>query len=211
MFAAFFAIACFGSIPLWAENPVKEKQDRFSLAVECIKRFEGWHGEKRHWPYVGYGHKVLPGERLTNDITKEQGDSILRADLRKLCRIFSYLGRDSLLLSEISDKSNGVTYKSRLKEIGISEWRFYESKRKYAEAQASERESGEFLQLVRGNDSFPEPVLTNRKAGRGRKPVYESGPMSIEMRTQTGTVLRIQGNLDATMIQAIIQASSSHV
>ena len=81
LFAAFFAIACFGSIPLRAENPVKEKQDRFSLAVECIKRYEGWHGEKRHWPYVGYGHKVLPGERLTNDISKEQGDSILRADL----------------------------------------------------------------------------------------------------------------------------------
>ena len=77
-------------------------------------------------------------------------------------------------------KENGVTYKSRLKEIGIPEWRFYESKRGYAEAQASERESGEFLQLVRGNDSFPEPVLTSRKTGRGRKPVYESGPMSIE-------------------------------
>lgn len=99
LFAAFFAIACFGCIPLRAENPVKEKQDRFSLAVECIKRFEGWHGEKRHWPYVGYGHKVLPGERLTNDITKEQGDSILRADLRKLCRMFSYLGRDSLIVA----------------------------------------------------------------------------------------------------------------
>ena len=56
LFAAFFAIACFGSMLLRAENPVKEKQDRFSLAVECIKRFEGWHGEKRHWPYVGYGH-----------------------------------------------------------------------------------------------------------------------------------------------------------
>ena len=87
LFAAFFAIACFGSIPLRAENPVKEKQDRFSLAVECIKRFEGWHGEKRHWPYVGYGHKVLPGERLTNDITKEQ---------------FSYLGRDSLIAAVLS-------------------------------------------------------------------------------------------------------------
>ena len=106
---------------------------------------------------------------------------------------------------------HGVTYKSRLKEIGISEWRFYESKRRYAEAQASERESGEFLQLVRGNDSFPEPVLTNRKAGKGRKSGYESIAMSIEMRTQIGTVLQIQGNLDATMVQAIIQASSSHV
>ena len=96
-------------------------------------------------------------------------------------------------------------YKSRLKEIGIAEWRFYESKRKYAEAQSSERESGEFLQLVRGNDSFPEPVLTNRTTGRGRKSEHESIPMSIEMRTQTGAVLRIQGSLDATMIQAIIQ------
>lgn len=57
---------------------------------------------KRHWPYVGYGHKVLPGERLTNDITKEQGDSILRADLRKLCRMFSYLGRDSLIAAVLS-------------------------------------------------------------------------------------------------------------
>ena len=51
LFTAFFAIACFGSIPLRAENPVKEKQDRFSLAVECIKRFEGWHSS-RHYPDV---------------------------------------------------------------------------------------------------------------------------------------------------------------
>lgn len=108
-------------------------------------------------------------------------------------------------------KEHGVSYKSRLKEIGIPEWQFYDSKRRYAEAQASERESGEFLQLVRGNDSFPEPVLTNRKAGKGRKSGYESIAMSIEMRTQTGAVLRIQGNLDAAMVQAIIHASSSHV
>ena len=66
-------------------------------------------------------------------------------------------------------KEKGVSYKSRLKEIGIAEWRFYESKRRYAEAQASERESGEFLQLVRGNDSFPEPVLTDRKTGRCKR------------------------------------------
>lgn len=108
-------------------------------------------------------------------------------------------------------KEHGVSYKSRLKGIGIPEWQFYDSKRRYTEAQASERESGEFLQLVRGNNSFPEPVLTNRKTGKGRKSGYESIAMSIEMRTQTGAVLRIQGNLDATMIQAIIQASSSHV
>ena len=48
------------------------------------------------------GHKVLPGERFTNSISKAQGDSILREDLRKLCRMFSYLGRDSLLAAVLS-------------------------------------------------------------------------------------------------------------
>lgn len=87
---------------LLAENPVKGKDDKFNIAVECIKRWESWHGEKKHWPYVGWGHKVLPGETFTNGISRAQGDSILRADLRKLCRMFSYLGRDSLIVSVLS-------------------------------------------------------------------------------------------------------------
>ena len=93
-FAVLSATVFFPGMPSRAENPVKASTDRFSLAVECVKRFEGWHGEKKHWPYVGWGHKVLPGERFTNSISKAQGDSILREDLRKLCRMFSYLGRD---------------------------------------------------------------------------------------------------------------------
>lgn len=52
-------------------------------AILCTKYHEGWHGEKKHWPYVGWGHRVLPGERFTNGITRAQGDSILRADLCK--------------------------------------------------------------------------------------------------------------------------------
>ena len=100
------AAVCLLSIPMRAENPVKEGQDKFNLAVECIKRFEGWHGERKHWPYVGWGHKVLPGEKFTNNISKAQGDSILRADLRKLCILFRDFGKDSLLLSEISDNNS---------------------------------------------------------------------------------------------------------
>ena len=65
LFAAFFAIICFGSIPLRAENPVKEKQDRFSLAVECIKRFEGWRAgmEKKDTGLMsGTGIRSFPGK-----------------------------------------------------------------------------------------------------------------------------------------------------
>lgn len=34
------AAVCLLSMPLRAENPVKEGQDKFNLAVECIKRFD---------------------------------------------------------------------------------------------------------------------------------------------------------------------------
>lgn len=99
---AILAAVFFPGMALLAENPVKGKDDKFNIAVECIKRWEGWHGEKKHWPYVGWGHKVLPGETFTNGISRAQGDSILRTDLRKLCRMFSYLGRDSLIVSVLS-------------------------------------------------------------------------------------------------------------
>lgn len=102
LFAAFFAIACFGSISLWAENPVKEKQDRFSLAVECIKRFEGWHSS-RHYPYVGWGHCLQPGEKYSaHTMTRQQADELLRKDLRKFCAMFKQFGKDSLLLATLA-------------------------------------------------------------------------------------------------------------
>ena len=75
----------------------------FERAVCCTKFFEGWHSEK-HYPYVGYGHKLLPGERYSaRTMTKRQADALLRKDLRKFCAMFRKFRKDSLLLSEISD------------------------------------------------------------------------------------------------------------
>lgn len=68
-----------------------------------------------------------------------------------------------LTQEEIADivqyhNEHGVTYKSRLKEIGISEWRFYESKRRYAEVQAGERAVESFsswcVAIVIGNEKY---------------------------------------------------------
>ena len=74
---------------------------RFELAVACIKKYEGLHGPKHH-PYVGYGHKLLPGERLSPRMTERQADRLLRSDLRKLCAMFRGFGRDSLLLAALA-------------------------------------------------------------------------------------------------------------
>lgn len=73
----------------------------FEKAVNCIKGFEGWHSA-RHHPYIGYGHRLLPGERLTCNLTKEQADSLLRADLIKRCSTFRRFGKDALLLAVLS-------------------------------------------------------------------------------------------------------------
>ena len=73
----------------------------FERAVCCIKFFEGLH-QTQDYPYIGYGHRILPGEKLSYPITEEQADSLLRCDLRKNCALFRKYGADSLLLGCIS-------------------------------------------------------------------------------------------------------------
>lgn len=79
-----------------------EKQEiMFSKAIACVKKFEGWH-TSRNYPYVGWGHCLLPGEKLDSHLTKAQGDSLLRVDLRKRCVTFRRFKKDSLLLAVLS-------------------------------------------------------------------------------------------------------------
>ena len=73
--------------------PSMTEQQRFSLAVEIIRHFEGWH-TIRDYPYVGWGHRLLPGERYdARTMTREQGDRLLRQDLMKMYRMFDGYGK----------------------------------------------------------------------------------------------------------------------
>ena len=76
----------------------------FERAVIIIKKFETMHRPK-HWPYVGYGHRVLPGDpyRRGCQLTASQADALLRQDLRKFVSIFSdFAPADALLLGVLS-------------------------------------------------------------------------------------------------------------
>ena len=88
--------------------PKEISAELFDKAVALIKEFEGWHSAK-HYPYIGYGHKLLPHENLTADITEAQADSLLRADLLERYKYFRRYGKDALLLSEISDNKSEST------------------------------------------------------------------------------------------------------
>ena len=74
---------------------------KFERAVLHIKHCESMHSPK-DYPYVGYGHRLQPGEKLTSKITKRQADSLLRSDLKKLCYLFRDYGSNTILLATLA-------------------------------------------------------------------------------------------------------------
>lgn len=75
----------------------------FERAVLIIKHYETLH-RPEHWPTIGYGHVVQPGEpyRKGVQLTESQADNLLRKDLRKFCALYRSYGADSLLLACLS-------------------------------------------------------------------------------------------------------------
>ena len=76
-------------------------QSLFEQSVDCIKRYEGLHGREHH-PYVGYGHRLMPGEHFDAGMNEYSADSLLRVDLLRRCALFREFGRDSLLLAVLA-------------------------------------------------------------------------------------------------------------
>lgn len=76
---------------------------KFEKAVEIIKKYETLH-QPKHWPLVGYGHKVLPGEKFSRKraLSEKEADALLRKDLLKNCAVFREFGADSLLLGVLA-------------------------------------------------------------------------------------------------------------
>jgi len=83
---------------------VKMRQEpdpvKFELAVNLIKKFESLHGKDK-FPYYGFGHRLLPGENLSYDMT-EEAEALLRRDLMKRYALFRSYGKDALLLMVLS-------------------------------------------------------------------------------------------------------------
>ena len=73
----------------------------FERAICCIRFYEGMHS-KKDYPYVGYGHKLRPGESYSYNMSVKEAEHLLRKDLRELCALFRSYGQDSLLLATLS-------------------------------------------------------------------------------------------------------------
>lgn len=111
---ALFSIV--GTMPGYAARRSIMELPLFERAVLIIKKFETMHHPK-DWPYVGYGHRVLPGEPYLRgcQLTVSQADALLRKDLRKFCALYSQYGKDSVLLGALAYNCGpGVVNKSSI-------------------------------------------------------------------------------------------------
>lgn len=96
------------------ETAETEELSDFEKAVQIIKKYETLH-QPRHWPLVGYGHMVLPGEKFsrTKAMGEKEAEELLRKDLLKNCAVFREFGADSLLLGVLAyNIGSGATMRS---------------------------------------------------------------------------------------------------
>ena len=98
----YFVLSIF--LPVCMSNHA-QTVPKFELAVVVIKRFEGIHGPS-DYPCVGYGHRIQRDEKLSWRMSEREAEALLRKDLHRLCAVFRSFGRDSLVLSEISDNTS---------------------------------------------------------------------------------------------------------
>ena len=77
----------------------------YERVVLIIKHHETLHDSRKHWPYLGYGHKKLPGEKYFRGykMGEREADALLRKDLNKFIALFSDLKpSDALLMGVLS-------------------------------------------------------------------------------------------------------------
>ena len=104
------------------------------------------------------------------------------------------------------------SYKSRLEELNIPIWQFYDAKRKYLEKSSTHKDSmkGDFIQLTDGGAYIPNPIKQSRNKNK-TNPSEELNIMNIELSLPNGAVVRIQGSINAESLNSIITASQGHV
>ena len=84
-------------------TPARADSVMFEKAVQIIKKYEGLH-QPRHWPLVGYGHLIIPGDKFPRHkaLSESQAEALLRKDLLKNCAVFRSFGADSLILGTLA-------------------------------------------------------------------------------------------------------------
>lgn len=93
-----------------------------------------------------------------------------------------------------------ITRKQRIDELGLSHTSYYYTRRLLSE---EEIHGGQFIPIMSGSSLMPEthiPAASQRK----KHASAQIEPMTIEVRTPSGTEMRLMGNFSAEMLRTIL-------
>lgn len=121
--------------------------------------------------------------------------------------------REEIIEIEQYCSEHKVGKKARLAELGIPFWTFYRSRQKYQredEFIGSAASAGNFIQLTTlpsGPAMQPSKRVCRKPTQKDAEPIVESY-LTIELRTASGTAMRIQGNMTSSHLRELISASN---
>lgn len=98
---------------------------------------------------------------------------------------------------------HGMTFKHRLNELNIPESNFYYARRMYSREDMVPS-SGEFVQLSPSGMLFPMAQASVNIKRKVKQAQQAESYMTVEFRSEGGVAMRIQGNMTAEHLQAIM-------
>ena len=103
-------------------------------------------------------------------------------------------------------EEHNVTYKARLEELSIPYWKFHDAKWYYNREDRLRASPGDFIRL--------DEQLAKGRSHHKKAPVrqsFEASSLSVELQTPGGTLMRIQGEMSASVLKEIILAANGYV
>ena len=104
-------------------------------------------------------------------------------------------------------EEHNVTYKARLEELSIPYWKFHDAKWYYSHEDRL-RSSGEGS-FIRLGEQPAAPRSHHKKIPVAQS--FEASSLSVELQTPGGTLMRIQGEMSASVLKEIIMAANGYV
>ena len=120
------------------------------------------------------------------------------------------LTREQILEIDSYCAEHRVSCQSRLDELQIPRHQYFRWKRRYrAEDESSSAPVGSFVQLSPGGPFVSPKMPPARTSGKARAKGEQEGQgfLTIELRTVTGTAMRIQGSMTAEHLRAILSGN----
>ncbi len=128
--------------------------------------------------------------------------------------------REDILEIDTHCAKRGISRAAYLRELGLSQNAYYNARRRYlgdfkelsndlmAEGSSTNQpQAGSFLPIQFTRDTPPATPKRTRSRRKQEQELANGNTLLIEMRTPSGTELRIQGQINIKMLKEIIHAS----